>query len=88
MKVCLDSVCLVLFAIIYLTILKDTYIFVFDTAHIIKNIRNNFIFIFPLFAFQGLCNDIKVNGGEISWQVLHELYEKDGSLQDHLKAAP
>ena len=48
---------------------SNIYLF-FDTVHLIKNIRNNLlnnkIFKFPTFIFQGLYNDVKVTGGEIS----------------------
>lgn len=37
-------------------------------------------FILPPFIFHGLCDGLKDNGGEISWPMLHEMYEKHGNL--------
>ena len=60
--------------------------------HLIQNIRNNLLnnkrFIFPPFISQGLYDDVDVTGSEISWRMLHEVYERDENLQAHLKAAP
>ena len=70
---------------------KKIYLF-FDTVHLVKNIRNNLLnrkrFLFPEFSFGDFYDNIKVKGGEVSWRILHQVYEKDSSLQAHLKAAP
>ena len=70
---------------------KKIYLF-FHTVHIIKNIRNNLLnrkrFLFPSFHFSGLYDDVNVTGGEITWRLFHEIYEKDEKLEAHLKAAP
>ena len=70
---------------------KKIYLF-FDTVHLMKNIRNNLLnrkrFLFPQFSFHGLYDSVNVSGGEISWRMLHEVYEKDQNLQANLKTAP
>ena len=70
---------------------KKIYLF-FDTVHLIKNVRNNLLnrkrFLFPNFHFRGLYDDVVVTGGEISWRLLHEVYEKDEQLEANMKAAP
>ena len=57
-----------------------------------KNIRNNLLnrkrFLFPTFNFTGFYDPISVSGGEISWRLLHEVYEKDQKLEANLRAAP
>ena len=72
---------------------KESKIYLFfGTVHLIKKIRNSLLnnkrFIFPPFIFQGLYDDVKVTGGEISWRMLHEVYERGETRQAHLKAAP
>ena len=51
---------------------------------ILKNIRNILLnsrqFIFPAFHFNGLIDPISVTAGEISWHLLHKVYEKDEKL--------
>ena len=42
--------------------------------------------LFPGFSCTAL--DLDAPGGEISWRLLHEIYEKDLGLQAHLRAAP
>lgn len=71
---------------------KRTYLF-HDSVHIIKNIRNNLLgrkrLIFPPFssdALKELSFDIK--GGEVTWALLHNVYEKDKQCQANLRAAP
>ena len=43
----------------------------FDSVHLIKNIRNNLlnakVFVFPEFNFEELEDNIHVSGGEICW---------------------
>ena len=68
-----------------------TYLF-FDIVHLIKNIRNNLLnrkkFVFPSFKFSSFRDDVEVPEGYISWRMLYELYEKDETLQGHLRKAP
>ena len=63
------------------------YLF-YDSVHLLKNIGNNLLnakrFLFPFFFFQ----DINVNRGEISWHLLHCVYEMDSTLQANLRKAP
>ena len=64
----------------------------FDTIHLIKSIRNNVVnkkrFIFPTFTFEKFNDPINVEGGEISWKLLHDTHEKDCTLQANLRKAP
>ena len=59
------------------------YLFL-DPVHLLKNIRNNLFnsqrFIFPSFKFDQLFDPIDGPGGEISWKLLHEVYNKDEKL--------
>ena len=61
----------------------------FDTVYLIKSIRNNLVnnkrFIFPAFSFEEFNDIIHVEGGEISWKLLHDTYEKDCLLQANLR---
>jgi len=70
---------------------KKVYLF-FDSVHIVKNIRNNLLqrkrFLFPDFYSAQLYDEVKVSAGEIRWRLLHEIHEKDQSLQANMKAAP
>ena len=64
----------------------------FDTVHLIKSIRNNLLnnkrFIFPAFTFEKFNDLIHSEGGEKSWKLLHDTYEKDCTLQSNLCKAP
>ena len=64
----------------------------FDTVHLIKSIRNNLLnnkrFIFPAFTFEKFNDPINVEGGKISWKLLHDTYEKDCTLQENFRKAP
>ena len=57
-----------------------------------KNIRNNLLnnkrFLFPVFSFSGFYDQINCYGGEISWKLFHDVYEKDEKLQSNLRKAP
>ena len=63
----------------------------FDSVHFLKNIRNNLLnakrFLFPLFSFSEFYDDISVPGGELSWKLLHDVYDNDQSLQGNLRKA-
>ena len=64
------------------------YLF-FDPVHLLKNIRNNLFnsqrFIFPSFKFDQFFDPIDVKRGEISWKLLHEVYDKDEKLPPNMK---
>ena len=64
----------------------------FDTVHLIKSIRNNLLnnkrFIFPAFTFEKFNDLIHVEGGKISWKLLHDTYEKDCTLEANLSKVP
>ena len=70
--------------------LSTIYLF-FDSVHLLKNIRNNLLnakrFLFPLFSFSEFYDDISVPGGEVSWKILHDVYDNDQSLQRNLRKA-
>ena len=71
--------------------LQKIYLF-YDTVHLIKNVRNNFIskkrLVFPQFSFFEFDDDVIVNPGEISWKLLHDVHEKDRKLDANLRKAP
>ena len=66
---------------------KHIYL-LFDTVHIIKNIRNNLLsskyYQIPEFNFQTKLN-INIPPGTVSWSAFHRLHEKDMNLNAHLK---
>ena len=63
-----------------------TYLF-FDFVHILKNIRNNLLnskrLVFPEFQ----SSFITVPAGEISWKLIHDVFDKDQTLQANLRKA-
>ena len=67
------------------------YLVFFDPVHLLKNIRNNLFnsqrFIFPSFKFDQFFAPIDVSGGEGSWKLLHEVYDKDEKLPANMKKA-
>lgn len=77
---------------LFIMLNNDKIYLFFDSVHLMKNVRNNLInhkrFIFPPFYFGGLRDKISVTGGELSWKLLHDVYEKDLLLEANLKAAP
>ena len=69
---------------------KDSVIYLFfDVVHLLKNIRNNLLnskrLIFPAFYFDQFHDVIDVHAGEISWKLLHDVYDRDQLLQSNLK---
>ena len=65
----------------------------FDTVHIMKNIRNNFLngkkFIFPEFIYNdGLHINVNCLAGYIRWKDLYDIYDLDKELEGHLRKAP
>ena len=59
--------------------------------HLLKNIRNNLFksqrFIFPSFKFDQFFDPIDASGGEISWKLLYEVYDKGEKLPVNMKKA-
>ena len=70
---------------------QKIYLF-FEAVHLMKSIRNNFfnrkIFLLPSFLFENPCDPINVPGGDISWQMFHQVFERDSNLHAHVKAPP
>ena len=70
---------------------QKVYLF-YDTAHLIKNVRNNLLgkkrVVFPQFSFFEFDDNVIVNPGEISWKLLHDVYEKDQKMDVNLRKAP
>ena len=62
-----------------------------DSVHLLKNIRNNLLnarrFRFPSFSFTEFYDDIVVPDGEISWKLLHDVYDRDQLLPAYLRKA-
>ena len=72
--------------------LPDEYIYLlFDTCHLIKNIRNNLVankfFDIPSFHFSSVNINISFQSGFVRWSHFHTIHEKDLSLSAHLRAA-
>ena len=63
-----------------------------DAVHLIKNVRNNLLnykrFIFPAFEYDGFEDPISFKGGQVSWKLFHDAFEKDSLLEANLKKAP
>ena len=63
----------------------------YDSVHLLKNIRNNLPtskrFIFSKFEFHMLIDPIIVPAGEMSWNLLHRVYEEDEKLTCNLRKA-
>ena len=70
---------------------RKIYLF-YDTVHLVKNLRYNLLsrkrFIFPPFSFHGFKDNAIVSGGEISWKLFHDVFEKDVSWNANLRKAP
>ena len=66
-------------AIIHPSSKKKIYL-MFDSVHLIKNIRNNLLnnkrFIFPAFNFGKFEDEITVKAGEIRWKNLLDVYAR------------
>ena len=67
------------------------YLF-YGNDHHIKKVRNNLLskkrLVFPQFSFFEFNDDVIVNPGEISWKLLHDVYEKGQKLDANLRKAP
>ena len=66
---------------------QKVYLF-YDTVHLIKNVSNNLLskkrLAFPQSSFLEFNDDVIVNPGEISWKLLHDVYEKHQKLDANL----
>ena len=64
------------------------YLF-FDSVHLLINIRDNLCnsrrIIFPQFNFDEFYDSINLDAGEITWKLLHDVYDKDENLPGTLK---
>ena len=58
----------------------------FDPVHLLENVRNNLInsrkFVFSTFKFD---DPVSLEGGEITWKLLHGVFDKDENMQPDLK---
>ena len=70
---------------------QKVYLF-YDTAHLIKDVRNNLLrqkrLVFRQFSFFEFNDDVIVNPGEICWKLLHDVHEKDKKLDANIRKAP
>ena len=55
--------------------------------HLLKNIRNNLLNLFPEFIINGNRFSIDVPGGEIIWSLLHAVRDSDEKLNANLRKA-
>ena len=69
---------------------KNIYL-IFDTPHLIKNVRNNLLnsrrFVFPQFDYEKDDIEIHCPTGYLAWSDLHQIFEHDVKLQSNLKKA-
>ena len=70
---------------------KPIYLF-YNPVHLIKNVRNNLLarkqFLFFPFICKILHHDVMVAGGQISWNLLHSVHDRDSQCQANLRATP
>ena len=70
---------------------KYTYL-IFDSVHLIKNIRNNLLankfFQVPPLELKLMDVVINIPPGTIRWSTFHRVYEKDLAIKCHVKKAP
>ena len=63
-----------------------------DAVHLIKNVRNNFLnykrFIFPAFEYDGFEDPVSLKGVQFSWELFHDVFEKDSLLEANVRKAP
>ena len=68
-----------------------TYL-IFDSVHLIKNIRNNLLatkfFQVPSLELTIMDVDINIPPGFIQWSTFHRVHEKDSAIGCHVKKAP
>ena len=62
-----------------------------DTEYLIKNVTNNLLnykrFIFPAFEYDGFEDPVSFKGGQTSWKLYHDVFEKDSLLEANLRKA-
>ena len=71
----------------------EKYIYLlFDTVHIVKNIRNNLLStkFFQIPALETTLVDVSINitPGPIYWSIFHRVHEKDLTIECHVRKAP
>ena len=63
-----------------------------DALHLIKNVRNYLLkckrFIFPAFEYDGFEDPISFKGDQFSWELFHDIFEKDSLLEANVRKAP
>ena len=72
---------------------SDTYNYLlFDTVHLVKNIRNNLLAtrFFQIPALKTTLMDLSINitPGPIHWSIFHRVHEQDLAIECHLRKAP
>ena len=62
-----------------------------DAVNLIKNVRNKLLnykrFIFSTSKYNGFEDPISFKGGEISWKLFHNVFEKDSLLEANMRKA-
>ena len=60
-----------------------------DAEYMTKNVTNNLLnykrFIFPASEYDGFEDPISFNGGQTSWKLYHDVFEKDTLLEAKLQ---
>ena len=63
-----------------------------DAVHLTKNVRNNLLrykcFIFPAFEYDGFEDPVSFKGGQISWKLFNDVFEKNSLLEANLVKTP
>ena len=63
-----------------------------DVVHLIKNWRNNLLnykrFIFLAFEYYGFKDPISFKGGQTTWKLFYDVFEKDSLLEVNLRKSP
>ena len=71
--------------------LSEIYL-IYDTVHLVKNIRNNLLAsrFFQIPEFSCIANEISMHvpAGFVRWSYLHQIHAKDLDLNAHLPKAP
>ena len=52
------------------------------------NLLNYKRFIFPAFEYDSFEDPISFKGGQVSWKLFHDVFEKDSLLEANLRKAP
>ena len=63
-----------------------------DAVHLIKKVRKKLLnykrFKFPAFQYDGFQDPISFRGGQISWKLFQDVFEKNSLLEVNLRKAP